>query len=46
MVYFPFCIIMKHTFHKVRHHLKKHHKKYLFGLFGGYAIVKLVLLVL
>ena len=37
---------MKHTFRKVHHHLKKHHKKYLFWLFGGYAIVKLVLLVL
>lgn len=37
---------MKHTFRKVHHHIKKHHRKYLFGLFGGYAIVKLVLLVL
>lgn len=44
---------MKNVFHHVaRHakrvgcHIKKHHKKYLCGLFGGFAVVKLFLLVL
>jgi hypothetical protein len=37
---------MKTLFHHVHHHIKQHHEKYLFGIFGGYAIVKLVLLVL
>ena len=27
-------------------HVQVHHKKYLFGIFGGYAVVKLFLLVL
>jgi len=30
----------------VLHHIKKHHKKYLVGLFGGFAVVKLFALVL
>jgi len=37
---------MKNVFHHVHHHLKHHHKKYLFGVFGGFAVVKLFLLVL
>ena len=28
------------------HHIKHHHKKYLFGVFGGFAVVKLFALVL
>ena len=41
---------MKKTFEKKNHwkkiimHLKRHHKKYLFGAFGWFAIVKMVLL--
>lgn len=37
---------MQNVFHHVHRHIKQHHEKYLFGIFGGYAIVKLVLLVL
>ncbi len=37
---------MKNVFHHVHHHIKKHHKKYLAWFFGGFAVVKLVLLVL
>lgn len=41
---------MKHTFihihHHVTRHIKYHHRKYLFGLFGGFAVVKLFLLVI
>jgi len=43
---------MTNVFHHVKRHaknlgthLKKHHKKYLLGIFGGYAVVKLFLLV-
>lgn len=31
--------------HHVKQHLQQHHKKYLFGIFGGFALVKLFLLV-
>jgi len=37
---------MKHILHHVHSHIKRHHRKYLFGLFGGYAVAKLFLLVL
>jgi hypothetical protein len=35
---------MLHHVHHVHHHLKRHHKKYLVGLFGGFALVKTFLL--
>jgi len=37
---------MKSLFSSVHSHIKHHHKKYLFGIFGGYAVVKLFLLLL
>jgi len=36
---------MKTTLHSLHRHIKAHHKKYLFGIFGGFAVVKLFLLV-
>ena len=36
---------MVHALRHIHRHLKDHHKKYLFGIFGGYAVVKLFLLV-
>ena len=33
-----------HHVHSIHHHLKRHHKKYLLGMFGGFAVVKTVLL--
>lgn len=38
--------LMKNVFSHVHHHIKHHHKKYLFGLFGGFAVVKVFLLLL
>lgn len=41
---------MKNTLHyhfkRLHHHIKKHHRKYLVGIFGGFAVVKLFALVL
>jgi len=37
---------MKNIFHHVHRHITDHHKKYLFGIFGGFAVVKLFLLVI
>lgn len=37
---------ISHFNHHLTRHIKHHHKKYLFGLFGGFAIVKLFLLVI
>ncbi|MCX6824269.1 MAG: hypothetical protein NT085_04020 [candidate division SR1 bacterium] len=37
---------MKNILHHVHSHIKRHHRKYLFGLFGGYAVAKLFLLIL
>ena len=41
---------MKNVFHTLHHHvvhhIRKHHKKYLVGVFGGFAVVKLFALVL
>lgn len=36
------------TYHvtRIHTHVKQHHKKYLAGIFGGYAVIKLVLLVM
>lgn len=36
---------MKETFLHIHHHFKRHHRKYLVGIFGGFAVVKLFLLV-
>ncbi len=35
-----------HLHHHISRHIQDHHKKYLFGIFGGFAVVKLFLLVL
>lgn len=35
-----------HLHHHLSSHIKQHHKKYLFGIFWGYAVVKLFALVL
>lgn len=35
-----------HMHHHITRHIKHHHRKYLFGLFGGFAVVKLFLLVI
>ncbi len=35
---------MKTTLHSIHRHIKHHHKKYLFGIFGGFAIVKAILM--
>ena len=37
---------MTNTFLKIHRHIKHHHKKYLFGIFGGFAVMKLFLLIL
>jgi len=37
---------LRHIHRHITRHIKAHHKKYLFGLFGGFAVVKLFLLVL
>lgn len=37
---------LRHIHRHVLSHIKQHHKKYLFGVFGGFAVVKLFLLVL
>lgn len=37
---------MKNTLRQIHSHIKHHHKKYLFGIFGGYAVIKLFLLIL
>jgi hypothetical protein len=37
---------MKNTLRQLHCHIKHHHKKYLFGIFGGFAVVKLFLLVI
>ncbi len=37
---------MKNVWYHVHRHIKKHHQKYLFGIFGGFSIVKLFLLIL
>ncbi|MEI6673422.1 MAG: hypothetical protein WCL02_09345 [bacterium] len=37
---------MKNVFHHLHRHIKKHHKKYLLGIFGGFAVVKLFTLIL
>ena len=34
-----------HHFTKLHKHIKKHHKKYLMGIFGSFAVIKLFLLV-
>lgn len=48
IVYYYYLSVEHFTMGKtLRHlhtHIKHHHKKYLFGIFGGYAIVKLFLL--
>jgi hypothetical protein len=36
---------MKKAFRHIHHHLKRHHRKYLFFFFGGFAVVKLFILV-
>ena len=33
-----------HHAKKLREHIRKHHKKYLLGIFGGFAVVKMFLL--
>lgn len=37
---------MKKTLYSLHSHIKDHHKKYLFGIFGVFAVVKLVLFIL
>jgi hypothetical protein len=37
---------MKNTLRQIHRHIADHHKKYLFGIFGGFAVVKLFLLVI
>jgi len=37
---------MKTVLSSVHRHIKHHHKKYLFGIFGGFAVAKLFLLVI
>ncbi len=36
---------MRNTLRTLHSHIKNHHKKYLFGIFGGFAVVKLFLLI-
>lgn len=38
-----FCHVTKHA-KTVGHHIHKHHRKYLLGIFGGFAVTKMLVL--